>query len=37
MPNRGSMFTGRYPKAHRLRDNGIALRPTETVLPDVLR
>ncbi len=37
MPNRASMWTGRYPKAHGVRENGIALRPTETVLPDVLR
>lgn len=36
-PNRACMFTGRYPSAHGLRENGIALRPTEIVLPDVLR
>ena len=37
MPNRASMFTGKYPKAHRLRENGIALSPAETVLPEILR
>jgi len=37
MPNRASMFTGRYPKAHRLRENGNTLSPSEIVLPEVLR
>jgi arylsulfatase A-like enzyme len=37
MPNRASMFTGRYPKAHGLRENGNALSLDEVVLPGVLR
>jgi len=37
MPNRACMFTGRYPKANGVRENGIALRPSEAVLPEVLR
>lgn len=37
MPNRATMFTGRYPKAHGLRENGNTLSPSETVLPEVLR
>lgn len=37
MPNRASMFTGRYPKAHGCRENGITLSPAEVVLPEVLR
>ncbi len=37
MPNRASMFTGRYPKAHRVRENGNTLSPSEVVLPEVLR
>jgi len=37
MPNRASMFTGRYPKAHRVRENGITLPLDEVVLPEVLR
>lgn len=36
MPNRASMFTGRYPKAHRVRENGNTLPPEEIVLPEVL-
>lgn len=36
MPNRASMFTGRYPKAHRVRENGNTLSPDEIVLPGVL-
>ncbi|MGD2176025.1 MAG: sulfatase-like hydrolase/transferase [Candidatus Brocadiaceae bacterium] len=36
-PNRASMFTGRYPKAHRLRENGNTLPLDETTLPGVLR
>lgn len=37
MPNRASLFTGRYPKAHRLRENGLTLSPSEAVLPELLR
>lgn len=37
MPNRASLFTGRFPKAHGVRENGIALDPDETVLPELLR
>ncbi|MCP4642130.1 MAG: sulfatase-like hydrolase/transferase, partial [bacterium] len=37
MPNRASLFTGRYPKAHGLRENGIALSRNEEVLPELLR
>ncbi len=36
-PNRACMFTGRYPKAHRLRENGNTLPPDEAVLPELLR
>ncbi len=36
-PNRASMFTGRYPKANGVRENGNTLSPDETVLPGVLR
>ncbi len=35
-PNRACMFTGRYPKAHGLRENGNALSPAEAVLPELL-
>lgn len=37
MPNRASLFTGRYPKSHGLRENGITLSRDETVLPEILR
>lgn len=37
MPNRATMFTGRYPKAHGLRENGMALSPSEQVMPELLR
>jgi len=37
MPNRASMLTGRYPKAHGLRENGNTLSPSEIVLPEMLR
>ena len=37
MPNRATMFTGRVPKAHGLRENGNTLSPDATVLPEVLR
>jgi arylsulfatase len=32
MPSRASIFTGRYPSAHRVRTNGVALPPYETTL-----
>ena len=37
MPNRASLFTGRYPKAHGLRENGMTLSHEERVLPELLR
>jgi arylsulfatase A-like enzyme len=37
MPNRATMFTGRYPKAHGLRENGLVLSETEPILPGILR
>lgn len=37
MPNRASMFTGRYPKAHGIRENGNTLSPAEKTLPGTLR
>ena len=37
MPNRATLFTGRYPKAHGLRENGHTLPPSETTLPGILR
>lgn len=36
MPNRATMFTGRWPSAHGVRENGIALRPEAVTLPGVL-
>ncbi len=36
-PNRASMFTGRYPKAHGLRENGNTLHPDTVTLPQILR
>ena len=36
MPSRASFFTGRYPQAHRVLDNGIALPETELTLAHVL-
>lgn len=37
MPNRASLFTGTYPQAHGLLENGFTLSPSEVVLPEVLR
>lgn len=37
MPNRASMFTGQYPRAHGLRQNGYSLHPERIVLPELLR
>lgn len=37
MPDRASMFTGRYPKAHGVRENGHTLSTDEVILPEVLR
>ncbi len=37
MPNRASLFTGMFPKAHGVRENGIALNQSHAVLPDLLR
>ena len=36
-PSRCSILTGRYPKNHGTRDNGIPLRDSEICLPEVLR
>ena len=36
-PSRCSVLTGRYPKNHGTRDNGIPLRDEEITLPQVLR
>jgi arylsulfatase A-like enzyme len=36
-PNRASLFTGRYPNAHRLMTNGIPMPQTEVTLTHVLR
>ena len=36
-PNRACMFTGQYPKAHGLRENGNALDPASITLPKVLK
>ena len=36
MPSRASFFTGRYPQAHRVLDNGISLPKSESTLADVL-
>lgn len=36
MPTRGSIFTGRYPHIHGTWANGVALRRSETTLPEVL-
>ncbi len=37
MPNRASLFTGMYPSAHGLRENGIPLDPNIPVLPEIMR
>lgn len=37
MPSRATVFTGRYPKNHGTRDNGIPLRDSEITFPEVLR
>lgn len=37
MPNRASLFTGQWPRAHGLRQNGYTLHPSRTVLPALLR
>lgn len=36
-PSRASIFTGRYPKNHGVRENGIPLKASEITLPEVLR
>ena len=36
-PSRCTVLTGRYPKNHGTRDNGIPLRDEEITLPQVLR
>lgn len=36
-PSRCSVLTGRYPKNHGTRDNGIPLRDSEVTFPEVLR
>ncbi len=37
MPSRACFFTGRYPRSHGVRMNGIALPESETTLADVFR
>lgn len=37
MPSRASFFTGRYPQAHRLIDNGVHLPARELTMPEVFR
>lgn len=37
MPARATIFTGRYPGAHRVRTNGLRLPVTELTLPEYLR
>ena len=37
MPSRASMLTGRYPLAHGVKTNGIALPQSEITLPDILK
>lgn len=37
MPNRASLFTGQWPRAHGLRQNGYTLHPSRTVMPALLR
>ena len=37
MPNRATMFTGKHPKAHGLRENGLTLSTDQPILPEILR
>ncbi|MBN1837085.1 MAG: sulfatase-like hydrolase/transferase [Spirochaetales bacterium] len=37
MPSRWSIFTGRYPRSHGVRENGVLFKPEETTLATVLR
>ena len=36
MPSRATLFTGRYPRSHRVWTNGVPLPEEEVTLPDVL-
>jgi arylsulfatase A-like enzyme len=36
MPSRSTLFTGRYPRSHRVRTNGVPLPTTEITIADVL-
>lgn len=37
MPSRWSIFTGRYPRSHGVRGNGVSFRPDELTLPLLMR